>query len=125
MRSIGLDVPGSASAKSLTQAVDIARTPGFPVIRPRTLGGIGGVSPTTSRSSDLAERHRASAPAPGAGRESVIGWKELARGDARRRRQFRVICLIEHRSDGCTPATASPSRRSYAQREQRCATRRG
>src|ERR1700674_2067267 len=44
MRSIGLDVPQSGLARTLPEAVDLARALGFPlVIRPSfTLGGIGG-----------------------------------------------------------------------------------
>src|SRR5205823_5532792 len=44
MRSIGLDVPQSGLARSIAEAVDLARTLGFPlVIRPSfTLGGVGG-----------------------------------------------------------------------------------
>jgi carbamoyl-phosphate synthase large subunit len=44
MREIGLDVPNSGVATTLAEAVDLARTLGFPlVIRPSfTLGGIGG-----------------------------------------------------------------------------------
>src|ERR1035437_5936054 len=44
MRSIGLDVPESGLARTRVEAIDIARTLGFPlVIRPSyTLGGIGG-----------------------------------------------------------------------------------
>src|SRR5205814_5861730 len=44
MRSIGLDVPRSGLARTLPEAVDLARTLGFPlVIRPSfTLGGVGG-----------------------------------------------------------------------------------
>src|ERR1700704_2855686 len=47
MREIGLDVPQSGLARSLAEAVDLARTLGFPlVIRPSfTLGGIGGGLP--------------------------------------------------------------------------------
>jgi carbamoyl-phosphate synthase large subunit len=44
MREIGLDVPNSGLARSELEAVDLARTLGFPlVIRPSfTLGGVGG-----------------------------------------------------------------------------------
>src|SRR5436309_9163301 len=44
MRSIGLDVPQSGLARGLNEAIEVARTLGFPlVIRPSfTLGGIGG-----------------------------------------------------------------------------------
>ena len=44
MREIGLDVPRSGLARSRAEAVDLARTLGFPlVIRPSfTLGGVGG-----------------------------------------------------------------------------------
>src|ERR1700674_2706717 len=44
MRAIGLEVPQSGLARGLSEAVEIARTLGFPlVIRPSfTLGGVGG-----------------------------------------------------------------------------------
>ena len=44
MREIGLDVPQSGVARALPEAVELARTLGFPlVIRPSfTLGGVGG-----------------------------------------------------------------------------------
>src|ERR687887_401168 len=44
MREIGLDVPQSGLARTAAEAVDLARTLGFPlVIRPSfTLGGVGG-----------------------------------------------------------------------------------
>src|SRR5438094_8154557 len=59
MRSIGLDVPRSGLAKTLSQAVDLARTLGFPlVIRPSfTLGGVGGgIAYNIEEFRELAER---------------------------------------------------------------------
>src|SRR3954447_26867288 len=59
MRSIGLDVPKSGLAKSLAQALEIARELGFPVvIRPSfTLGGVGGgIAYNIEEFEDLAER---------------------------------------------------------------------
>jgi carbamoyl-phosphate synthase large subunit len=53
MRSIGLDVPQSGLARSPNEAMDLARTLGFPiVIRPSfTLGASVAASRTTSKSS--------------------------------------------------------------------------
>src|SRR5919112_2020608 len=59
MRGIGLDVPRSGLARSLPEAVDLARTLGFPlVIRPSfTLGGVGGgIAYNIEEFRDLAER---------------------------------------------------------------------
>ena len=59
MRGIGLDVPQSGLARSLPEAVDLARTLGFPlVIRPSfTLGGVGGgIAYNIEEFRELAER---------------------------------------------------------------------
>src|SRR3982751_4813804 len=59
MREIGLEVPNSGLARTLAEAVDLARTLGFPlVIRPSfTLGGVGGgIAYNIEEFRDLAER---------------------------------------------------------------------
>src|SRR5205809_3408613 len=59
MREIGLEVPQSGLARSSTEAIDLARTLGFPlVIRPSfTLGGVGGgIAYNIEEFRDLAER---------------------------------------------------------------------
>ena len=59
MREIGLDVPQSGLARTLAEAVDQARTLGFPlVIRPSfTLGGVGGgIAYNIEEFRELAER---------------------------------------------------------------------
>src|SRR3982751_1179548 len=59
MREIGLDVPQSGLARTTSEAVDLARTLGFPlVIRPSfTLGGVGGgIAYNIEEFRDLAER---------------------------------------------------------------------
>src|SRR6266481_9624269 len=59
MREIGLDVPMSGLARTPQEAVDLARTLGFPlVIRPSfTLGGVGGgIAYNIEEFRDLAER---------------------------------------------------------------------
>src|ERR1700712_779144 len=59
MRTIGLDVPQSGVAPNVAEAMDLARTLGFPiVIRPSfTLGGIGGgIAYNVEEFRELAER---------------------------------------------------------------------
>src|SRR5436190_1362282 len=59
MREIGLDVPQSGVARSLGEAVELAKTLGFPlVIRPSfTMGGVvGGIAYNVEEFRDLAER---------------------------------------------------------------------
>src|SRR5689334_19086448 len=59
MRSIGLDVPRSGVARSLPEAMELARSLGFPiVIRPSfTLGGVGGgIAYNVEEFRELAER---------------------------------------------------------------------
>src|SRR5205823_11596759 len=81
MREIGLDVPQSGLARSLAEAVDLARTLGFPlVIRPSfTLGGVGGgIAYNIEEFRDLAERGLELSPVHEIlVEESVIGWKEF------------------------------------------------
>src|SRR5438093_3659579 len=101
MRSIGLDVPRSGLAKTLSQAVDLARTLGFPlVIRPSfTLGGVGGgIAYNIEEFRDLAERGLEFSPVHDVLiEESVIGWKEFELEVMRDvADNFVVICSIEN-----------------------------
>src|SRR5438034_2888730 len=101
MRSIGLDVPRSGLAKTLSQAVDLARTLGFPlVIRPSfTLGGVGGgIAYNIEEFRDLAERGLEFSPVHEVlVEESVIGWKEFELEVMRDvADNFVVICSIEN-----------------------------
>src|SRR3989475_1561158 len=101
MREIGLDVPNSGLGRSLAEAVDLARTLGFPlVIRPSfTLGGVGGgIAYNIEEFRDLAERGLELSPVHEIlVEESVIGWEgvelEVMRGGAD---NFVVICSIEN-----------------------------
>src|SRR4029450_4891992 len=81
MREIGLDVPQSGLARSLPEAVELAKTLGFPiVIRPSfTLGGIGGgIAYNIEEFRELAERGLELSPVHEVLiEESVIGWKEF------------------------------------------------
>src|SRR4051794_21739262 len=101
MRSIGLDVPQSGLARTLAEAVDHARTLGFPVvIRPSfTLGGVGGgiaynieeFKELAGRGLDLSPVHEVLIE------ESVIGWKEFELEVMRDvADNFVVICSIEN-----------------------------
>src|SRR5262245_66205316 len=101
MREIGLDVPQSGVARSVGEAIELAKTLGFPlVIRPSfTLGGVGGgIAYNIEEFRDLAERGIELSPVHEIlVEESVIGWKELELevmrdvGGA-----FVVICCIEN-----------------------------
>src|SRR5437867_2157596 len=101
MREIGLDVPQSGVARSLAEAVDLARTLGFPlVIRPSfTLGGVGGgIAYNIEEFRDLAERGLELSPVHEVLiEESVIGWKEFELEVMRDvADNFVVICSIEN-----------------------------
>src|SRR5256712_576406 len=101
MRSIGLDVPQSGLARNLAEAVDLARTLGFPiVIRPSfTLGGVGGgIAYNIEEFRDLAERGLELSPVHEIlVEESVIGWKEFELEVMRDvADNFVVICSIEN-----------------------------
>src|SRR5216117_3448447 len=101
MRSIGLDVPRSGLARTLPEAVDLARTLGFPlVIRPSfTLGGVGGgIAYNIEEFRDLAERGIELSPVHEIlVEESVIGWKEFELEVMRDcADNFVVICSIEN-----------------------------
>ncbi len=101
MRSIGLDVPESGLARTPAEAVDLARTLGFPlVIRPSfTLGGAGaGIAYNIEEFRDLAERGLELSPVHQVLiEESVIGWKEFELEVMRDvADNFVVICSIEN-----------------------------
>ncbi|MGE5244515.1 MAG: carbamoyl-phosphate synthase large subunit [Betaproteobacteria bacterium] len=101
MRSIGIDVPQSGLARSLAEAVELARTIGFPtVIRPSfTLGGVGGgIAYNIEEFRDLAERGLELSPVHEIlVEESVIGWKEFELEVMRDvADNFVVICSIEN-----------------------------
>src|SRR5438876_12115758 len=101
MREIGLDVPQSGLARDLSEAVDLARTLGFPlVIRPSfTLGGVGGgIAYNIEEFHDLAERGLELSPVHQVLiEESVIGWKEYELEVMRDAADnFVVICSIEN-----------------------------
>src|SRR5437867_5431369 len=101
MREIGLDVPQSGLARSPAEAVDLARTLGFPiVIRPSfTLGGVGGgIAYNIEEFRELAERGLELSPVHEIlVEESVIGWKEFELEVMRDvADNFVVICSIEN-----------------------------
>src|SRR5215475_6094790 len=101
MRAIGLDVPQSGLAKSLSEALEIARSLGFPlVIRPSfTLGGVGGgIAYNIEEFRELSERGLELSPVHEIlVEESVIGWKEFELEVMRDvADNFVVICSIEN-----------------------------
>jgi carbamoyl-phosphate synthase large subunit len=101
MRSIGLEVPQSGLARTSAEALDLARTLGFPlVIRPSfTLGGVGGgIAYNIEEFRDLAERGLELSPVHEVLiEESVIGWKEFELEVMRDAADnFVVICSIEN-----------------------------
>jgi len=101
MREIGLDVPQSGVARSLPEAVELAKTLGFPlVIRPSfTMGGVGGgIAYNVDEFRDLAERGIELSPVHEIlVEESVIGWKEFELEVMRDAADnFVVICSIEN-----------------------------
>jgi carbamoyl-phosphate synthase large subunit len=101
MRSIGLDVPQSGLARTVPEALDLAKTLGFPlVIRPSfTLGGVGGgIAYNIEEFHDLAGRGLELSPVHQVLiEESVIGWKEFELEVMRDTADnFVVICSIEN-----------------------------
>src|SRR5262252_1200580 len=118
MREIGLDVPMSGLARTPQEAVDLARTLGFPlVIRPSfTLGGVGGgIAYNIEEFRELAARGLEFSPVHEIlVEESVIGWKEFELEVMRDSADnFVVICSIEnvdpmgvHTGDSITVAPA-------------------
>ena len=96
-----LDVPQSGLARDAAEAVELARTLGFPlVIRPSfTLGGVGGgIAYNIEEFRDLAERGLELSPVHEVlVEESVIGWKEFELEVMRDvADNFVVICSIEN-----------------------------
>jgi carbamoyl-phosphate synthase large subunit len=101
MREIGLDVPQSGLARTPAEALELAKTLGFPlVIRPSfTLGGIGGgIAYNIDEFRDLSERGLELSPVHEVLiEESVIGWKEFELEVMRDvADNFVVICSIEN-----------------------------
>ena len=101
MRDIGLDVPQSGVARVLGEAMELAKTLGFPlVIRPSfTLGGVGGgIAYNIEEFHDLAQRGIELSPVHEIlVEESVIGWKEFELEVMRDvADNFVVICSIEN-----------------------------
>jgi carbamoyl-phosphate synthase large subunit len=117
-RRIGLEVPASAVANEIPEAIRLADDLGYPVvIRPSfTLGGTGGsiaynreeFADAIARALDASPVHQALIE------ESVIGWKEFELEVMRDHRDnFVVICSIEnldpmgiHTGDSITVAPA-------------------
>jgi carbamoyl-phosphate synthase large subunit len=101
MREIGLDVPQSGLARTSAEAIELAKTLGFPlVIRPSfTLGGVGGgIAYNIEEFRELAERGLELSPVHEVLiEESVIGWKEFELEVMRDvADNFVVICSIEN-----------------------------
>jgi carbamoyl-phosphate synthase large subunit len=101
MRSVGLEVPRSGLARTLAEAMDIAKTLGFPIVsRPSfTMGGVGGgIAYNVEEFRDLAERGLELSPVHEIlVEESVIGWKEFELEVMRDvADNFVVICSIEN-----------------------------
>ncbi|MCC7008321.1 MAG: carbamoyl-phosphate synthase large subunit [Acidobacteria bacterium] len=118
MRSIGVEVPDSAYAKTLEQAMDAADRMGFPlIIRPSfTLGGVGGgIAYNIEEFREICQRGLSMSPVHEIlVEESVIGWKEFELEVMRDGADnFVVICSIEnidpmgvHTGDSITVAPA-------------------
>jgi len=118
MQEIGLEVPHSGLARSLTEALELVHMTGFPsIIRPSfTLGGVGGgIAYNIEEFRGLAERGLSLSPVHEILiEESVIGWKEYELEVMRDAADnFVVICSIEnvdpmgvHTGDSITIAPA-------------------
>ena len=118
MRSIGIDLPESAYARSLEQALEAATGIGFPlIIRPSfTLGGVGGgIAYNIEEFREICQRGLTMSPVHEIlVEESVIGWKEFELEVMRDGADnFVVICSIEnidamgvHTGDSITVAPA-------------------
>ena len=118
MESIGIDLPESAYARSLDEALSVVEQLGFPaIIRPSfTLGGVGGgiaynieeFRDVVTRGIELSPVHEILIE------ESVIGWKEFELEVMRDAADnFVVVCSIEnidpmgvHTGDSITVAPA-------------------
>src|SRR6186713_3329070 len=118
MKEIGVVVPESGVAKTLTEALEIVERTGFPsIIRPSfTMGGVGGgIAYNLEEFRDLATRGMHLSPVHEIlVEESVIGWKEFELEVMRDGADnFVVICSIEnidpmgvHTGDSITVAPA-------------------
>ena len=118
MQSIGIDVPASAYARSVDEALSLVGQFGFPVIvRPSfTLGGIGGgIAYNIEELREVADRGISLSPVHEILVEaSVIGWKEFELEVMRDvADNFVVVCSIEnvdpmgiHTGDSVTVAPA-------------------
>jgi carbamoyl-phosphate synthase large subunit len=118
MRHIGLDMPRSALAHSLEEAVQVQASIGFPtIIRPSfTMGGSGGgIAYNQEEFEDICRRGLALSPTSELLiEESVIGWKEFEMEVVRDRKDNCIIvCSIEnldpmgvHTGDSITVAPA-------------------
>jgi carbamoyl-phosphate synthase large subunit len=118
MRSIDIEVPESAYARSVEQALEAADRIGFPlIIRPSfTLGGVGGgIAYNVEEFREITQRGLGMSPVHEIlVEESVIGWKEFELEVMRDvEDNFVVICSIEnidpmgvHTGDSITVAPA-------------------
>ena len=118
MRSIGVEVPASAIAGSIDQALEAVSRIGFPaIIRPSfTLGGVGGgIAYNVEEFKEIVQRGLSLSPVHEIlVEESVIGWKEFELEVMRDGADnFVVICSIEnidamgvHTGDSITVAPA-------------------
>jgi carbamoyl-phosphate synthase large subunit len=118
MQRIGLDLPRSGYARSVADAVEIARTVGYPaIIRPSfTLGGSGGsiVRTPAELAAAVARGLQLSPLGSVLVEESVIGWKEFELEVMRDLHDnVVIICSIEnvdpmgvHTGDSITVAPA-------------------
>jgi len=118
MRHIGLDMPRSALAHSLEEAVQVQASIGFPtIIRPSfTMGGSGGgIAYNQEEFEEICRRGLALSPTSELLiEESVIGWKEFEMEVVRDRKDNCIIvCSIEnldpmgvHTGDSITVAPA-------------------
>ncbi len=116
MRRIGLDLPRSGYARSMSEATRIQKRLDFPlIIRPScTLGGSGGNIAYSAE--EFNESCKPGSSIPGHEvliEESVLGWKEFELEVMRDHKDnVVIICSIENSIPwACTPATPSPSRR--------------
>ncbi|MGC8907819.1 MAG: carbamoyl-phosphate synthase large subunit [Desulfomonilaceae bacterium] len=135
MARIGLDLPRSGYAESLSQAWDIARDLGFPnVIRPSfTLGGSGGSIAFDEKTFEHLARHglETSPVHKILIEESVLGWKEYELEVMRDGKDnVVIICPIEnfdpmgiHTGDSITvaPAQTLTDKEYQILRDQACA----
>jgi carbamoyl-phosphate synthase large subunit len=118
MKEIGVEVPRSGLARSLSEALELVQQTGFPaIIRPSfTLGGVGGgIAYNIEEFRELAARGLSLSPVHEVLiEESVIGWKEYELEVMRDvADNFVVICSIEnidpmgvHTGDSITVAPA-------------------